>query len=223
MKPIIAIGDIHGLDIWREIVERHRDCQFVFLGDYLDPFNYIPRQKLIDNLNSIINFKRSKPEDVVLLLGNHDLHYFNSDTPIVSRFDYLLGKKASRIFIENFSLFQYAYQKGNCIFTHAGISQKWFFQEFKGNTFQSIAKQLNNPSEKQVSALCSIGELLGGGKGTSGSIFWADKSELLEPLHGYTQVVGHNRVKEISVYNGGDNNQVIFCDCLYDGVYFYLE
>ena len=67
MKPIIAIGDIHGLDIWREIVERHRDCQFVFLGDYLDPFNYIPRQKLIDNLNSIINFKRSKPEDVVLL------------------------------------------------------------------------------------------------------------------------------------------------------------
>ncbi|MCD8262709.1 MAG: hypothetical protein LUD15_15580 [Bacteroides sp.] len=43
MTPTIAIGDIHGLTTWKGIVEKHPDCKIVFLGDYLDPYENIPR------------------------------------------------------------------------------------------------------------------------------------------------------------------------------------
>lgn len=44
MKPIVAIGDVHGLEKWRSIVDEHEDCTIVFLGDYLDPYEYITRR-----------------------------------------------------------------------------------------------------------------------------------------------------------------------------------
>ena len=49
-----------------------------------------------------------------------------------------------------------------------------------------------------------------------------DFSELYEPLSGYTQVVGHNRVSDIREHtnNGG---RVIFCDCLFNEKYLKLE
>ena len=60
-------------------------------------------------------------------------------------------------------------------------------------------------------------------KNTIGGIFWADIEELTDPLHGFTQIVGHNRVKEITEYNGTHNNKIIFCDCLWNNNYLYLE
>jgi hypothetical protein len=72
-----------------------------------------------------------------------------------------------------------------------------------------------------VEALCRLGEERGGAEGAIGGIFWADVKELYEPLQGYTQIVGHNRVpdvKDITV-NGG---RVIFCDCLWNGHYLKI-
>ena len=75
-KPTIAIGDVHGQDLWRDVVDAHPECRVVFLGDYLDPFFYMSKVRLLGNLREIIDFKRSRPEDTVLLLGNHDLALF---------------------------------------------------------------------------------------------------------------------------------------------------
>ena len=111
-KPTIAIGDVHGLDLWRDVVEAHPECRVVFLGDYLDP-----------NLREIIDFKRSRPEDSVLLLGNHDLHYFCEEASPASRFDAGIAGEASSLFLDNLDLFQYAFQDGEYLFTHAGVSQ----------------------------------------------------------------------------------------------------
>jgi len=40
MKSTIAIGDIHGLTNWKDIVNdpKNEGCRFVFLGDYMDPY-----------------------------------------------------------------------------------------------------------------------------------------------------------------------------------------
>ena len=65
MKPLIAIGDIHGLEDWKAIVEKHPDCRIVFLGDYLDPIEYIPRKRLLQNLCEIILLKKKRPDDVI--------------------------------------------------------------------------------------------------------------------------------------------------------------
>lgn len=222
-KPIVAIGDIHGLDYWKDIVKKHTDCRIVFLGDYLDPYQYIPRKALFRNLYEIVELKRERPDDVVLLFGNHDLHYFSSDARIASRFDWQISEKASHFFLENFHLFQYAYQEDKRIFTHAGISHAWFEKDFQGDLSQPIAEQLNHPSDRQVAALCRVGQLRGGKPGALGGIFWADINELTDPLHGFTQIVGHNRVKEVTERTGEHDNKIVFCDCLREGNYLYIE
>ena len=99
----------------------------------------------------------------------------------------------------------------------------WFITDFKGDICMPIAQQLNHPTDSQIPALCQLGHLRGGNKNTIGGIFWADIEELTDPLHGFTQIVGHNRVKEITEYNGTHNNKIIFCDCLWNNNYLYLE
>lgn len=223
MKPTVVIGDVHGLDTWKQVVEKHPNCRIVFLGDYLDPQEYLSHAYLLRNLQNIITLRKQHPDEVILLLGNHDLHYFCTDIVVSSRFDFAIGEKASRLFLENISLFQYAYQDGNYLFTHAGVAQNWFITDFKGDICTPIAQQLNHPTDSQIPALCQLGHLRGGNKNTIGGIFWADIEELTDPLHGFTQIVGHNRVKEITEYNGTHNNKIIFCDCLWNNNYLYLE
>ena len=212
MPATIVFGDIHGSTFWKKVVSENPDYRFVFLGDYLDPYVYIVPEQLMNNLKEIIQLKKDRPDDVILLLGNHDLHYFCSDMVPSSRFDFTLAEEASVLFRENIHLFTYAYQVDNCIFTHAGISEEWFLYDFKGDASKNIAEQLNNPLPEQDASLCRCGKARGGERGAVGGIFWADVSELYEPLQGYTQVVGHNRVNDVCEHtnNGG---RVIFCDC----------
>lgn len=221
-KATIAIGDVHGLDLWRDVVEAHPECGVVFLGDYLDPYGYVHKGKLLDNLRAIMQLKRDRPEDVVLLLGNHDLHYFCDEACVGTRFDMEIAADASKLFLDNIHLFQYAFQDGEYLFTHAGVSQEWFDNDFCGDAARQIADQLNNPAADQVPALLRVGYARGGRACDTGGIFWADKSELEEPLRGYTQIVGHNRVAEVTEHIGPSGGKIVFCDCLRNGLYLYI-
>ena len=221
MISTIVMGDIHGSTYWKTVIDENPDCRYLFLGDYLDPYENISAQKLIDNLEEIIRLKKENPDRVILLLGNHDLHYFCSDMPMCTRFDWKIAEKVSGLFRENIHLFLYAFQEDNCIFTHAGISEKWFLSDFKGDARKNIAEQLNNPLPEQIPALCRYGEYRGGRRGTIGGIFWADIDELYDPLPEFTQIVGHNRVEDIYDHtnNGG---RIIFCDCLWNKHYLKM-
>lgn len=221
-KTTIAIGDVHGLDLWRDVVDAHPGCRVVFLGDYLDPYGYVHRGKLLDNLRAIMQLKRDRPEDVVLLLGNHDLHYFCEDACIGTRFDEEIAEAASWMFLHNIDLFQYAFQDGEYLFTHAGVSQEWFECDFCGDASQPVAEQLNHPAADQIPALLRVGYARGGRRRDTGGIFWADESELDEPLHGFIQIVGHNRVEEVTERIGPGGGKIVFCDCLRNGLYLEL-
>ena len=85
-----------------------------------------------------------------------------------------------------------------------------------------MAEQLNNPAEDQIPALLRVGYARGGRRGDIGGIFWADESELEEPLHGYTQIVGHNRVEKVTERIGPGGGKIVFCDCLRNGLYLYI-
>ena len=221
-KATIAIGDVHGLDLWRDVVEAHPECRVVFLGDYLDPYRYVHKGKLLDNLRAIMQLKRDRPEDVVLLLGNHDMHYFCDEACVGTRFDMEIAADASKLFLDNIHLFQYAFQYGEYLFTHAGVSLEWFDNDFCGDAARPIADQLNNPAADQVPALLRVGSARGGRACDTGGIFWADKSELEEPLYGFTQIVGHNRVAEVTEHTGPGGGKIVFCDCLRNGLYLYI-
>ena len=119
-------------------------------------------------------------------------------------------------------MFQYAFQDGEYLFTHAGVSQLWFDYDFCGDASRSVAEQLNNPAADQMPALLRVGYVRGGRRGDTGGIFWADKSELEDPLHGFTQIVGHNQVAEVTEHTGPGGGKIVFCDCLRNGLYLYL-
>ena len=157
-----------------------------------------------------------------LLLGNHDLNYLCDEGCVGTRFDMEIAADASKLFLDNIHLFQYAFQDGEYLFTHAGVSQEWFDNDFCGDAARPIADQLNNPAADQVPALLRVGYARGGRRGDTGGIFWADKSELEEPLHGFTQIVGHNRVAEVTEYTGPGGGKIVFCDCLRNGLYLYI-
>ena len=73
---ITIIGDIHGRTIWEKIVEKENDSDlFIFLGDYFDSYDNLTPGTEINNFKKILKFKNENPHKVILLLGNHDLHY----------------------------------------------------------------------------------------------------------------------------------------------------
>ena len=88
---ILICGDIHGRTFWKDAVEKHeKECdKIIFLGDYLDPYpwEYITRKNAIKNFDEIINYKLNNKDKVVLLLGNHDLPYYDKAFGRNSRYD----------------------------------------------------------------------------------------------------------------------------------------
>jgi len=222
-KSTLVIGDVHGLTYWKKAVEDNPACRTIFIGDYLDPYETISNEQLINNLTEIIQLKKDNPNNVILLLGNHDLHYFCEDIFGSSgRFNNKIAETAKELFTENLPLFTYAFQEGTRLFTHAGVSHEWFINDFKGDPTKNIADQLNNPLPEQVYPLHQAGEARGGPWCSIGGIFWADISELDNPLQGYHQYVGHNRVGQIRVHTKNEG-QITFCDCLYNEIYLKLD
>lgn len=71
---ILVCGDIHGRKFWKKPCENIDNYdKVVFLGDYLDPYNFefISVEEAIENFKEIIELKRNNMDKVVLLLGNH--------------------------------------------------------------------------------------------------------------------------------------------------------
>lgn len=127
---LLAIGDVHGLDTWKEIVAKHPDAEkVIFIGDYVDSFDIKPLKQL-SNLQDIIEFKRNQPERVVLLMGNHDYHYTNyclANGIQYSGFNGFLSKHLMPIYeelIKNGEI-QIMFQHENYLFTHAGLTKTW--------------------------------------------------------------------------------------------------
>lgn len=74
---IIIVPDVHGRTFWRKTTELIDNVdKVIFLGDYLDPYPDIdgifPHEALIE-FKDILEFKKSYPDKVILLLGNHKI------------------------------------------------------------------------------------------------------------------------------------------------------
>ena len=131
-KPILLIiPDIHGRLFWISATRKYPDLPVIFLGDYLDPYTYyediLPSEALA-NFKEILDFKRANMDRVTLLLGNHDIHYFDKDMNS-SRKDKERYEEIHQIFCENLPLFKLAMtvraEDRDFLFTHAGIDIRW--------------------------------------------------------------------------------------------------
>lgn len=129
MGKNIYIGDIHGRDVWKQIVEEHRDADnIVFIGDYFDSFD-IPGVVQLKNAQDIVEFKKEQELDptkkVYLLIGNHDIHYMRDIKwkGGTSGFQTNMMYQFEEFFEENKEHFQMCVQIGDRLCTHAGISE----------------------------------------------------------------------------------------------------
>lgn len=216
----IVFGDIHGEEKWEDIVTKHPDAQYIFLGDYCDPYlsEYTPL-RTVNNLKKIISLKKERPDDVILLLGNHDTHYIYPQSGICSRFMIDADVEIRTTLKENIELFCNAFTMGRLLFTHAGVSEEWLNYARLLND-ENLVPNLNSP--EICPEIFDCGAARGGSKPYSG-IFWSDISEMNNPLKGYVQIVGHTRIEQIKILMTDDNTAVIFCDSLWNNNYLIIE
>jgi predicted phosphodiesterase len=220
---IIAIGDVHGRDTWKEIEDRKVD-QIIFIGDYVDPHRPIPDFEVIRNLEEIIAFKKDKPESVTLLLGNHDAQYLHYPLYPCSGHRADLQETFGSLLLDNADLFQIAWQHGRYLFTHAGISQGWYdrhlttLNELQGNSLAETLNTVHSSAYRDI--LFEVGPSRGGWHPYGGPV-WADQSETRQGyLADYHQVVGHSRVRDFEHY-GDDKASVTYIDVGDTQVRFY--
>lgn len=211
---IVAIGDVHGRDAWKEIQDSKAD-HIVFIGDYVDPHRPIPDFEVLRNLEEIIAFKQSDPERIMLLLGNHDAQYLHYPLYSCSGHRADLQSTLGALFLENEDLFQIAWQHHRYLFTHAGISQGWYdrhlatLNNYKRKNLAETLDAIHNSEDRDI--LFEVGRVRGGWHRYGGPI-WADQSETqCDYLAGFHQIVGHSRVKDFEHYGDG-NASITYID-----------
>lgn len=219
MQDFVIIPDIHGEGFWRSAISALPESFLIFLGDYLDPKNdeEITADNAYYNLIDIVNLKKQNPDKVILLWGNHDLHYMYRNL-MGSRYDHTNSEKYFQFFWQNQDLFQLAYETiidgKTYLFTHAGVGRKWAEKI-------SPAFSMLPPSATDLNKLFHTRpfiEALGakssarGGWSAYGSMIWADCQEHLIEENQYKniiQIFGHTQRKEPFVIH----NRIYCLDC----------
>lgn len=122
---IIAIGDLHGSDIWEKILKEKAD-RYIFLGDYFDSKENISFIKQLENFNNLLARRQENPA-ITLLLGNHDFHYLYGIEERYTGFQpepYYLFQEALEKALQN-QYCQICTNYKNILFSHAGFSEIW--------------------------------------------------------------------------------------------------
>jgi hypothetical protein len=219
MNEILIVPDIHGRNFWQPALDYKG--KVIFLGDYTDPYSYegFTQKNAYQGLLKIVDFKKQNPERVILLVGNHELHYYDRSYA-GGRFDYDYYEAYHAILTgeETAGLFQLCKQIGKYLFIHAGITKGWYDTHFDelsklGNTLE---ERMNNLfiTNKKAFHEASIHR---GGYHLAGSPMWADVSEYSEEKEHFDnaiiQIIGHTQQKGDDPYIKGnirllDNRQL---------------
>lgn len=231
MEKVVTFGDLHGKDSWKKINPDEYD-KIVFLADYVDDFLPTTNEQIYSNLMDIIEFKKKNMDKVILLIGNHDLPYLYLNDPAVPQCTGYRPDMAYNLhflFNENKELFQAAYQIGNHLFTHAGVSEAWYnkhkdvIKEFwerlshkddqTGVTMADVLNGLMETHHRNI--LFEVGEARGGSRGSCGGIFWACYNETKRGvLNGYNHVVGHTNRPDLERIDFTPSTSITYCDIL---------
>lgn len=73
---IAILGDIHSRSFWKDIIPiKDEFKKIIFLGDYLDPYDFegFTKEQAIVNFKEILEFKKDNPKKIILLIGNHKI------------------------------------------------------------------------------------------------------------------------------------------------------
>jgi predicted MPP superfamily phosphohydrolase len=200
MNEILIVPDIHGRNFWKPALKYQGSV--IFLGDYTDPYSHegFTQQDAYNGLLQIVNFKKENPDRIILLVGNHELHYYNSRYE-ASRFSEKYYERYHEILTgkETAELFQVCKQIGNYLFVHAGITKQWYKEhkeelQFSGS---NIETQINSLFQQNKKSFAEI-SYYRGGYHIAGSPLWADIEELTSETEPFddkiVQIIGHTQI-----------------------------
>lgn len=231
MKTVI-IGDIHGRSVWKLIVHLENPDRVIFLGDYFDSFN-ISGVEQIDNFKEIINYKVTSGKEVILLIGNHDHHYFPEvGYTGTSGFQKRIAPSIMQVVDENREHLQIAYQTNEFLFTHAGVSSVFMDQTFGvgGWKVETLANDLNEmfmyrPRVFEFNGIDPYGD------DEYQTPLWIRPRSLMKVNKNtlrtrIIQVVGHTEMKSLNLIGSkkSTGGRYYFADCLgTSGEYLIIE
>jgi len=147
MKKIVAIWDIHWMDIWEKIVERGKDTdKIIFVWDYFDSFNLsAPIQ--IENFKKILDFQKENKDKVEILLWNHEYNYLVNWMDNTSWYNSEYSDEINSLLIENIKSLKIVIKINNILFSHAWFSQTWI------NRLNHFNLDLENDFEQEMNEL----------------------------------------------------------------------
>ncbi len=198
---IIAIGDIHGRNLWKSIVQTQVFDRVVFIGDYFDSFD-IGATEQMDNFREIVAFQKANPTKVTLLIGNHDFHYLPAAMQVNETYTGFQDKYAfqiSNLILEHLEQFNMCYQLENYLFTHAGVTHTWLNNA--GYDKQAIDVFINELFQYQPGKFFFNGSNPYGDNVTQSPI-WVRPASLKKNAYKYEtvkQVVGHTTVTRLEI------------------------
>jgi predicted phosphodiesterase len=219
MKTIV-LGDIHGRNIWKHIISKENPDRIVFIGDYFDSFDYNTEIQ-INNFLDICEYKKTGGKEVIMLIGNHDFHYF-PEIGDTGTSGYQRGgcKSIEYLISENKNLLQIAYEFDNFLFTHAGVSET-FLNRCKNlhpnNEGLSISELLNDLFKFKSWAFEFNGREPHGDDITQSCIWIRPKSLMRDAQNikkSYIQIVGHTPQNQIDIKGKSTGGKYYFIDTL---------
>lgn len=221
MHKTLIIADIHGRDTWKLMIERENPDRVIFLGDYMDSFD-IAGIDQIHNFKEIIKYKESNKSEVIMLIGNHDHHYFPEiGYNGTSGYQRGIAPNITQIINENRHHLQICYKMNEFLFTHAGVSNIFMDQVFgsDGWSVDNLAEELNELFKYKPKAFEFNGfDPYGNNKQQTpiwirpGSLISVNKEHELKKK--YIQIVGHTAVKHIDIEGKATGGRYYFVDTL---------
>jgi hydrogenase maturation factor len=226
---LVAIGDIHGRNIWKQIVAKEHDAdEFVFVGDYFDSFT-VKGPDQINNFLDIIEFKKQSKVPAILLIGNHDHHYYPGvDDSGTSGYQTLLAPSIKYVVNENKQYLQAAYQVGEFVFTHAGLSSEWLDDSIEDWNADNVVEKVNELFQYQPGKIAyrsykQVGDQVYGAQGYGNEAFqgpiWIRPTALMNTnkktlRKKIIQVVGHTPQDNIDIEGKATGGRYYFIDTL---------
>lgn len=216
---IVALGDTHGRGIWKDIAakEENDDTMIVFIGDYFDTHGGgYSGNRQIENFKDILAYKKAKPDNVILLTGNHDFHYIKDIDEQYSGYQMNYAADISNVLQEALDggLMQMCYTKDNYVFTHAGVTMTWCLDNEIDIT--DLEREINDLFKTNPKAFkFTMGDNLdnSGDDVTQPPIWVRPNSLSIDKLDGVTYVIGHTTVKKLDIEKA-EKFKMILIDCL---------
>ena len=224
MKTIF-LGDTHGRSLWKDIIAKESPDRVVFIGDYFDSFDIKGTEQMF-NFKEIIAFKESNQCEVILLIGNHDYHYYPGGETY-SGYQHGAAPAIKQLLEENKHHMQMCYQLDNILCSHAGIGHNWLVEQEKYES-GSIADFVNDIWNYKPNRFIFYGFDPYGDNKTQTPI-WIRPASLLSGNKDtflktdYIQIAGHTQVRKIDIEGKATGGRYYFIDAIEIGQYLIYE